>query len=110
MILLDVANKLKKDFGYDEIPLPDLVDVLRDGFEAAKNLFLQEGIGTTLQIPKFGSFKVIKRNARIGHNPQTMEKINIPEKIALKFKASLILKTALSELKQVREKKKAKKK
>ncbi len=34
----------------------------------------------------FGTFKVVRRKARIGRNPQTGEKINIKAKNVVKFK------------------------
>ncbi len=39
-------------------------------------------------IAGFGSFKLQKRKAKNGINPQTMEKIKIPSKNVPKFKAS----------------------
>jgi len=36
----------------------------------------------------FGTFKIVKMKARMGVNPQTGEKLKIPAKKALKFKAS----------------------
>lgn len=43
----------------------------------------------------FGSFTVQKRAARVGYNPSTKEKMQIPSKRAVKFKAGAKL-----ELKQ----------
>lgn len=43
----------------------------------------------------FGSFTVQKRAARVGYNPSTKEKMQIPSKRAVKFKAGVKL-----ELKQ----------
>ena len=39
----------------------------------------------TVQISGFGSFKVSKREARKGRNPQTGEEIDIEAKMVLKF-------------------------
>ena len=105
MILLDVATNLKKDYGYEEIPTNDLVNVLRDGFTAIGALIVKEGEGSVFQVPRFGSFKLAKRKARIGRNPQSGEKINIPEKIVVKFKPSSLFK---EELLKVKGKKKEK--
>ena len=45
-----------------------------------------------------GRFKTVVRKARIGRNPKTGEKnIQIPEKIALRFKISKILYRRLNE-------------
>ncbi len=46
----------------------------------------------SVQLVGFGSFKKVKRKARKGINPLTKEKIKIPAKTVLKFKASKGLK------------------
>lgn len=43
----------------------------------------------------FGTFKVNKRNARVGVNPQTKAKINIPARKVPVFKAGKKLKEAV---------------
>ncbi|MGC8602606.1 MAG: HU family DNA-binding protein [Desulfomonilaceae bacterium] len=48
--------------------------------------------GEEISIPGFGKFSVITRKARTGLNPQTKEKINIPETKAAKFTAAKALK------------------
>jgi len=110
MILLDVAKKLKEG-EYEDVPTADLVNVLRDGFEEIKKLALEEGEGFTLQVPKFGTFKVKKQQAKTGFNPQTKKKIKIPAKLAFKLQASSVFKGELAEIKvSSSEKKKTKKK
>ena len=41
-----------------------------------------------VQLIGFGTFKTVKTKARTGVNPQTREKIKIPAKKVIKFKAS----------------------
>lgn len=48
--------------------------------------------GNDVAISGFGSFKVSKRAAREGRNPQTNEKIKIPARKAVTFKAGSALK------------------
>ncbi len=48
-----------------------------------------------VQIAGFGSFKVVKREARKGRNPQTGAEIYIPEKMAPKFVPGKALKAAV---------------
>ncbi len=107
MIILDVAKDLKKNYGYEEIPTPELVNVIRDAFTSIAGLLKTEGIGSTFQVPRFGVFKIKRRGARIGFNPQTKEKINIPEKTIVSFRPSTIFREELSNIKT---KKKATKK
>lgn len=52
--------------------------------------------GDKIQLVGFGSFEVVKRAARKGHNPQTKEEIKIPASKAPKFKAGKALKDAVN--------------
>ena len=49
-----------------------------------------------VQLVGFGTFDVAKRAAREGRNPQTSEKIQIPESTAPRFKAGKALKDAVN--------------
>ena len=98
MILLDVGKKLTEDYGYEDIPIQDIVTILRDGMDAITDILEKEGIGGEITIPKFGKFEVIRRKARIGRNPKTGEKMNIPEKASLKFKVSSVVKARMDVL------------
>ena len=44
--------------------------------------------GERIQLPGMGTFKVNLRSARVVRNPQTGEKLNVPAKKVVKFKAS----------------------
>ena len=44
--------------------------------------------GENVEIRGFGTYKIIKRKARIGRNPKNSESIQIPEKNAIKWKMS----------------------
>jgi len=44
--------------------------------------------GKNIEIRGFGTYKVIKRKARIGRNPKNSELVQIPEKKAIKWKIS----------------------
>lgn len=59
--------------------------------EVTKSLI--EGDGCTLH--GFGSFKKVVSEARVGHNPQTGERIEIPEKKRVKFTVSKYLKDSV---------------
>ncbi|MCS6984426.1 MAG: HU family DNA-binding protein [Leptospiraceae bacterium] len=47
------------------------------------------------QLPGFGMLKLVQRQARIGRNPKTGEKIEIPAKKAVKFTLSKAAKEAI---------------
>lgn len=53
--------------------------------------------GNKVDLSGFGRFEVKVRPARDGFNPQTKEKIKIPESNALTFKVSKTLKDAINE-------------
>ena len=44
--------------------------------------------GENVEIRGFGTYKLIKRKARIGRNPKNSEIVEIPEKNAIKWKMS----------------------
>ncbi len=51
--------------------------------------------GEEVAISGFGTFRVAKRAARIGINPKTGEKIQIPSSTKPKFRAGKLLKEAV---------------
>lgn len=51
--------------------------------------------GEDVAIPGFGTFKVVKRAARMGRNPKTGESIQIPASVKPKFRAGKSLKEAV---------------
>jgi DNA-binding protein HU-beta len=82
----------------------DLIEALAKRVDCSKscaanclNVILDE-IGKSLAKGKdvvltgFGTFSVVKRKARVGRNPRTGEKINIPASKAPKFKPGKALK------------------
>ena len=44
--------------------------------------------GENVEIRGFGTYKIVKRKARIGRNPKNSELVKIPEKNAIKWKMS----------------------
>ena len=52
--------------------------------------------GDSITLVGFGNFSVSKRSAREGVNPQTKEKIKIPAKNVVKFKAGKTLNSSLN--------------
>src|ERR1051325_3522786 len=49
-------------------------------------------VGDKLEVRGFGSFRVRQRNSRVGRNPQTGEKVEVPAKRVPYFKPSKDLK------------------
>ena len=46
--------------------------------------------GENIEIRGFGTYKIIKRKARIGRNPKNSQLVQIPEKNAVRWKMSKI--------------------
>jgi len=74
--------------------------VLRKDMEKILEIFFDEIAealcrGENIEIRGFGTYKVIKRKARMGRNPKNSELVKIPEKKAIKWKMS---KTLLNRL------------
>ena len=68
-----------------------IVDTLFDSVIKA----LKEG--DKLEVRGFGSFRVRQRNARVGRNPKTGEKVEVPAKRVPYFKPSKELKDLINE-------------
>jgi len=51
--------------------------------------------GEEVAVSGFGSFFIKKRTARLGVNPRTGEKIQVPETVTPKFRAGKTLKAAV---------------
>src|SRR6516162_6320131 len=54
--------------------------------------------GDKLEVRGFGSFRVRQRNARVGRNPKTGEKVEVPAKRVPYFKPSKELKDLINDL------------
>lgn len=85
----DVVNAVAKE-----------ADVTKKVARAAVNLIVNHitdtlGKGERLTIPGFGTFSVRRRAARTGRNPRTGEKIEIPEKDVVRFRAGKGLREAV---------------
>jgi integration host factor subunit beta len=53
--------------------------------------------GSRLEFRDFGVFSVQHHAARIGQNPRTMEKVQVPARISVKFKPGRIMKMKVQD-------------
>ncbi|MHC4585877.1 MAG: HU family DNA-binding protein [Planctomycetota bacterium] len=53
--------------------------------------------GNRIEFRDFGVFKTMQRTARIAHNPNTMEKVQVPAKRTVKFKMGRLMKQKLND-------------
>jgi len=70
-------------------------NILRKDIEKVLEIIFQEIVealreGKNIEIRGFGTYKVVKRKARIGRNPKNSELVQIPEKKAIKWKTSKV--------------------
>lgn len=83
------------------------LELVRAVFDIMEQAILS---GESIAIPKFGKFNTVVKAARKGRNPKTGETINIPERMTLKFRPSIAMRTQLSEMKVIKKEKAVKSK
>jgi DNA-binding protein HU-beta len=87
------VNDAYKAEGKKTISEGTVDDVFKTGIKIASDKLTS---GDKIQLNGFGSFEVTKRAAREGHNPATGQKIKIPAKNVVKFKAAKALKDSIN--------------
>ena len=55
------------------------------------------GCGNRLEFRDFGVFETKERAARVAHNPKTLDRVHVPPKRTVKFKAGRLMKQKLQE-------------
>ena len=70
-------------------------NILRKDIEKILEIIFLEVIealrgGKNIEIRGFGTYKIVKRKARIGRNPKNSELVQIPEKKAIKWKIAKV--------------------
>ena len=81
----EIAEALKNEFGFNRKLcldiVNDIIDIIVEGLQ----------IDNKVKIHNFGTFKLNKKNSRVGRNPKTREEFNISCRNVVTFKASKIL-------------------
>lgn len=70
----------------------DVKDVVQDFLDLVTT---ELGGGNRLEFRDFGVFEVKERAARVAQNPKTLERVEVPSKLTVKFKAGRLMKQAL---------------
>ena len=81
----EIADVMKNEFGFNR---KLCLDIVNDIIDIIVNGLNDNGI---VKIHNFGTFKVRKKNSRIGRNPKTKEEYIINDRSVVTFKASKIL-------------------
>lgn len=87
----EMISKISKDASINK---RQASDALRSFFDNVTGNLKK---GKKVSFVGFGTFSVAKRKARVGHNPQTGEKINIPATRVPHFRAGKSLKEAVKK-------------
>ena len=78
----DIAESMHSEFGLTKkdclIFVNDILDIIIEGLNT----------NGYVKIHNFGSFKIKRKNSRIGRNPKTKEEVRISERNVLTFKPS----------------------
>ena len=78
----DIADSINLQFGYSRKECLEIVnDIIDIIIEALEN-------NGKVKIHNFGTFKLKKKNSRIGRNPKTKENVIIKDRYVVTFKAS----------------------
>jgi integration host factor subunit alpha len=85
-----LAEALYKKFGYSRAESADLVDAIIE--EVIIGMQSEEEV----KISSFGTFKVKKKNERIGRNPKTKQEVPVTARKVVSFYVSNILKKRIN--------------
>jgi nucleoid DNA-binding protein len=91
----DMAAAIAQDSGVTQIQVKEIVQQI---FEFIVDALVHEGV---IELRGFGVFKVKKRKPRQARNPRTGEKVWVPEKFVVTFRAGNKVQNGLQETKQL---------
>jgi nucleoid DNA-binding protein len=91
----DMANAIAQVAGVGQTRVQGIV---KQVFDAIIDTLVQEG---TIELRGFGIFKVKKRKARQARNPHNGEKVSVPEKFVVTFKAGQEVQEGLRQAKRM---------
>lgn len=82
MIKADLVEKVSQRTGLDKVVVKNIVDSFLINLRQA----LEQG--QRIELRNFGVFQVRRRRAKVGRNPRTGERVEIPERLKITFKPS----------------------
>lgn len=92
MTKADLAEKIRMTTGFTKMESADMLETI---FSIIKTTLES---GEKLKISGFGNFEVKQKANRRGRNPQTGESITIEARRVLSFKPSIVLRSAVNNL------------
>lgn len=88
----DLALTVAEKTNGNAIVVQDIIQALLDEITS------QVGKGNRIELRDFGVFSFKKRAARVGHNPRTLEKVDVAAKVVVTFKVGKSMKEAANRL------------
>ena len=85
-----IVNFNKSDLAFSiskKLDMPESI-VLLCIENLISDITINVALGKNIEIRGFGTYKIVKRKARIGRNPKNSELVQIPKKKAIKWKIS----------------------
>jgi DNA-binding protein HU-beta len=93
----ELIKKLSKKTGLSLKDSEAAVDSIFNAKSGKGIIAVELDAGKKVTIPGFGTFKTVPRKARMGVNPKTGQKMQIPAKNYVTFKAGKTLKERVSK-------------
>jgi len=84
-----------EDSGVPALTKSGVYEIVKSVFDISTQALVS---GESIAVPKFGKFEAVVQGARTGRNPHSGESIEIPEKVAVKFRPSSTLKAQLADV------------
>ena len=91
----EMATAIAQDAGISQIQVKEIVQQV---FEFIVDTLVHEGV---IELRGFGIFKVKKRKPRQARNPRTGEKVWVPQKFVVTFRAGNKVQNRLQETKKL---------
>lgn len=88
----ELIDRIADETGEKRVTVKKIVQSFLD--EVVNDL----GEGNRLEFRDFGVFEVRERRARIAQNPKTLERVEVPSKWSVKFKAGRLMRIATEKL------------
>ena len=85
----DLIERVAEHTGQKRVDVKRTVQALLD------QIIVEVGEGNRLEFRDFGVFEVRERAARMAQNPKTLERVPVPPKKTVKFKAGRLMKQRL---------------
>ncbi len=92
-----MAAKLAKKTGLSQAKATEVINAIFDARSGHGIIAVELDAGRKVTIPGFGTFSTKKRKARIGTNPSSGAKMDIPARTYPHFKAGKTLRQRVSE-------------